>query len=66
MIIYDVTTQSQTMQAEGNAAAIVARGKAQAEAQEAFDQRNPTYFFIPMGKDGLPLMLNVASSTPNR
>lgn len=66
------------IQAEGDAAGIVLRGKAQAESQEAinktltprylqykaFDQRNPTYFFIPMGKDGLPIMLNIGKDAP--
>jgi regulator of protease activity HflC (stomatin/prohibitin superfamily) len=60
------------IQAEGDAAAIVLRGKAQAEAQEAvnktlsprylqfkaFDQRSAAYFFVPMGKDGLPVIVN--------
>lgn len=64
------------IQAEGEASAIVLRGKAQADAQEAinktltprylqfkaFDQRNPTYFFVPMGKDGLPVILNTGSA----
>lgn len=58
--------------AEGDAAGIVLRGKAQAEAQEsvnrtltprylqykAFDQKAPTYFFVPTGKDGLPVIIN--------
>ncbi len=62
--------------AEGDAAGIVLRGKAQAEAQEAvnrtltprylqykaFDQRSPTYFFVPLGKDGLPVILNTGPS----
>lgn len=64
------------IQAEGEAAAIVLRGKAQAEAQEqvnrtltprylqykAFDQRAPTYFFVPMGKDGLPVIINTGNT----
>ncbi len=68
------------IQAEGDAAAIVLRGKAQAEAQEAinktltprylqfkaFDQRNATYFFVPTGKDGLPIMLNAGGTVPTR
>lgn len=66
------------IQAEGDASAIVLRGKAQAEAQEAvnktltprylqfkaFDQRNATYFFVPMGKDGLPVIVNAGSGAP--
>ncbi len=68
------------IQAEGDASAIVLRGKAQAEAQEAvnktltprylqfkaFDQRNATYFFVPMGKDGLPVIVNAGSGAPPR
>lgn len=63
------------IQAEGDAAGIVLRGKAQAESQEAinktltprylqfkaFDQRSPTYFFVPMGKDGLPIIVNAGN-----
>jgi regulator of protease activity HflC (stomatin/prohibitin superfamily) len=63
------------IQAEGEAAAMVLRGKAQAEAQEqvnrtltprylqykAFDQKNATYFFVPTGKDGMPVMINTGS-----
>lgn len=55
------------IQAEGDAAAIVARGKAQAEAQEAvgktlapaylqfkaLDNHAASYFFVPTGKGGL-------------
>ncbi|MBK7824958.1 SPFH domain-containing protein [Nannocystis sp.] len=66
------------IQAEGEAAAIVLRGKAQADAQEAinktltprylqfkaFDQRNASYFFVPMGKDGLPLIVNAGGNAP--
>ena len=68
------------IQAEGDASAIVLRGKAQAEAQEsinktltprylqfkAFDQRNASYFFVPMGKDGLPLIINAGPGAPAR
>lgn len=63
------------IQAEGEAAAMVIRGKAQAEAQEqvnrtltprylqykAFDQKNATYFFVPTGKDGMPVMINTGA-----
>lgn len=66
------------IQAEGEASAIVLRGKAQADAQDAinktltprylqfkaFDQRNPTYFFVPMGKDGLPVIVNTGNNAP--
>ena len=71
-------SDSTRIQAEGDASAIVLRGKAQAEAQEAvnktltprylqfkaFDQRNATYFFVPMGKDGLPVIVNAGSGAP--
>ena len=64
------------IQAEGEAAAMVIRGKAQAEAQEqvnrtltprylqykAFDQKNATYFFVPTGKDGMPVMINTGNT----
>ena len=64
------------IQAEGDAAAIVLRGKAQADAQEAinktltpryiqfkaFDQRNASYYFIPTGKDGLPVIVNTGAA----
>lgn len=67
------------IQAEGEASAIILRGKAQADAQDAinktltprylqykaFDQRNPTYFFVPMGKDGLPVILNAGAGAGN-
>jgi regulator of protease activity HflC (stomatin/prohibitin superfamily) len=60
------------IQAEGDAAAIVARGSAQAEAQQkidetlttrylqykAFDDKQASYYFIPTGKDGLPIMID--------
>jgi len=60
------------IQAEGEAAAIVARGSAQAQAQgeidktltsrylqyKAFDNNNATFYFVPIGKDGLPLMID--------
>lgn len=71
-------SDSTRIQAEGDASAIVLRGKAQAEAQEsinrtltprylqfkAFDQRNATYFFVPTGKDGLPVMINAGPGAP--
>ena len=60
------------IQAEGDAAAIVARGKAQAEAQEAvaktltpeylqfkaFDNHAASYFFVPTGKGGMPIIVD--------
>jgi prohibitin 1 len=64
------------IQAEGDASAIVARGKAQAEAQDAvtktltreylqykaFDNHNASYFFVPTGKDGLPVIVDVGKA----
>ena len=64
--------------AEGEAQAIILKGKAQAEAQEAinrtltprylqykaFDQPNATFYFVPLGKDGLPLIVDTATATP--
>jgi regulator of protease activity HflC (stomatin/prohibitin superfamily) len=63
---------STRIQAEGDAAAIVARGTAQAEAQDkigktltpnyiqyrAFDTREGNYFFVPQGADGLPIVIS--------
>ena len=60
------------IQGQGEAAAIIARGTAQAEAQEkigktltpsylqykAFDNHATSYFFVPTGKDNLPLIVN--------
>ncbi|HWB78678.1 MAG TPA: SPFH domain-containing protein [Nannocystaceae bacterium] len=65
------------IQAEGDAAAIVARGKAQAEAQDAvaktltpeylqfkaFDNHNASYFFVPTGKGGLPIIVDAKPPT---
>jgi hypothetical protein len=59
-------------QAEGDAAAIVLRGQAQAKAQDeiaktltpaylrykAFDNNAARYYFVPVGKDGMPLIIN--------
>lgn len=64
------------IQAEGDAAGIVARGKAQAEAQEAvgktltpeylqfkaFDNHAASYFFVPTGKGGLPIIVDVGKA----
>jgi regulator of protease activity HflC (stomatin/prohibitin superfamily) len=60
------------IQADGDAAAIIARGNAQAKAQEAiaktltpaylqykaFDNHAASFYFIPQGKDGLPIIVN--------
>lgn len=64
------------IQAEGEAQAIVIKGKAQGEAQEAvtktltteylqykaFDGTATRYYFVPIGKDGLPLIINAESA----
>jgi regulator of protease activity HflC (stomatin/prohibitin superfamily) len=66
------------IQGQGDAAAIIARGVAQAEAQDkigktltpaylqykAFDNHGANYFFVPTGKDNLPLILNVDKAPP--
>jgi len=58
--------------ARGEAEAIVVKGKAQAEAQDAiaktltadylrykaFDSQTTRYYFVPVGKDGMPLIIN--------
>ncbi len=60
------------IEAEGQAAAIVLRGQAQARAQEeitktltprylqykAFDGDSTRYYFVPVGKDGMPVIVN--------
>jgi regulator of protease activity HflC (stomatin/prohibitin superfamily) len=60
------------IQAQGDADAIRARGSAQAEVQEqigktltqrylqykAFDQHQATFYFVPLGKDGLPIIVD--------
>jgi regulator of protease activity HflC (stomatin/prohibitin superfamily) len=60
------------IQAEADAASIVMRGTAQANAQQkigetltprylqfrSFDSREGNYFFVPQGKDGLPIIVN--------
>ncbi len=65
---------------EGEAQAILIRAKAQAEAQEAvgktltpayiqykaFDSPSTRYYFVPLGKDGLPLILNAGDSPQPR
>ena len=64
------------IRAEGDAEATVIAGKAQEDAQEAisrtltqrylqykaFDGDNTTYYFIPLGKDGLPVIINAEST----
>lgn len=63
------------IQADGEAQAIVIKAKAQAEAQDsvtktltteylqykAFDGTATRYYFVPIGKDGLPLIINAES-----
>lgn len=63
---------AQRLEAEGEAAAIVLRGNAQAQAQseiaktltasylryKAFDSDSTRYYFVPTGKDGMPLIIN--------
>lgn len=60
--------------AEGEAKAIVIKGEAQSKAQasitqtltpdylryKAFDNPGTRYYFVPVGKDGLPLIVNAA------
>lgn len=62
---------------EGEAQAILTRAKAQAQAQDAvsktltpaylqykaFDNPSTRYYFVPLGKDGLPLLLNAGDSS---
>lgn len=63
------------IEAEGQAAAIVLRGDAQARAQsaitrtltpnylqyKAFDNEATRYYFVPVGKDGMPIIVNAES-----
>lgn len=72
------TSDAVKIQAEGEASAIVARGKAQAEAQEAinntltprylqfkaFDNKSASYFFVPTGKNGLPVIIDAGGGVP--
>jgi regulator of protease activity HflC (stomatin/prohibitin superfamily) len=72
-------SDSTRIQAEGDAAAIVARGKAQAEAQEAvaktltpeylqfkaFDNHGASYFFVPTGKGGMPIIVDAGKPAGN-
>ncbi len=60
------------IEAEGEAAAIEVKGKAQAKAQaeitktltssylhyKAFDNNSTRYYFVPVGKDGMPIIVN--------
>lgn len=66
------------IQAEGEAAGIVARGEAQARAQDAiaqtltqgylqykaYDNAGASYFFVPTGKDNLPVIVNPNPQRP--
>lgn len=72
------TSDAVKIQAEGEASAIVARGKAQAAAQEAinktltprylqfkaFDNKAASYFFVPTGKNGLPVIIDAGGGVP--
>lgn len=65
------------LHAEGEAQAILTRAQAQAKAQEAvsktltpaylqykaFDNASTRYYFVPLGKDGLPLLLNAGDAS---
>lgn len=65
------------IQGQGDAAAIIARGAAQAEAQEkiaktltpaylqykAFDNHAASYFFVPTDKQGVPIIVNTDKPT---
>jgi len=67
------------IQGQGDAAAIIARGTAQAEAQDkigktltpaylqykAFDNHAASYFFVPTGKDNLPVIVNANGAPSN-
>ena len=66
------------IEAEGRAAAIVSEGEAQAKAQDeitktltasylrykAFDSDATKYYFVPVGKDGMPIIVNTDGSAP--
>lgn len=63
---------SMSISAKGEAEAIVIKGKAQADAQKAiaqtlthsylqykaFDSDSTRYYFVPVGKDGMPIIIN--------
>lgn len=64
------------IQAQGDAAGIIARGTAQAEAQDkigktltpsylqfkAFDNREGNFFFVPVDKQGIPIIVNASGN----
>lgn len=64
------------IRAEGEAQAMIIKGKAQAEAQDAiaktltgqyiqykaFDNDSTTYYFVPIGKNGMPVIVNAESA----
>lgn len=66
--------------AEGEAAAIVLKGSAQAEAQgaitrtltpsylqyKAFDSDSTRYYFVPVGRDGMPVIVNAEPAGRSR
>lgn len=68
------------IEAEGQAAAIVLRGDAQARAQsaitktltpgylqyKAFDNDATRYYFVPTGKDGMPIIVDTGSANRGR
>ena len=68
------------IRAEGEAKAIEIKGKAQAEAQaaitrtltksylqyKAFDGDSTRYYFLPVGKDGLPIIINADGTPPKK
>lgn len=68
------TADAVRINAEGEAQAIVIKGEAQGKAQsaitqtltpeyiryKAFDNPGTRYYFVPVGKDGLPLIINAA------
>lgn len=70
-------SDARRIEAEGEAAATVLQGRAQAQAQseitrtltngylryKAFDSDATRYYFVPTGKDGLPIILNAESGT---
>ena len=65
-------SDARRIEAEGDAAATVLQGRAQAQAQseitrtltlaylryEAFDSDATRYYFVPTGKDGMPIIVN--------
>lgn len=73
-------SDSVRIRATGEAKAIVIKGKAQGEAQaaivktlttqylqyKAFDSKTTRYYFVPVGKDGLPLIINAEAAGARR